>query len=507
MNPLQEPTVSDLIATVLSCYRAPALHNEALRGDAPVPADIALLFRLAGGGDPSELGLQGASELDQETLQKAARFYIEQTLFRRDADHYRLLGLNPGAEDAQIKEHHRLLMRLFHPDRSPETDDWKDNYVNRINHAYNALRDDHTRSRYDADLAAGRVGIAIDRVSHLSPVVTGYRHGRGGAYPQPPKRSSRRIPMYVMSVIALLALLFVGSVYIENRPVPKTSSLQLADTVQSDAGSLVKSHTASASARRDEIPMSPELEAKLDDLLAMDQAARASRERYAKSEAVSPASRVRSRNTETSVRTAEKPPGNTTVPRSSEPAVASVLPVQVTAPAVIPAPQAVSAANVPNSLRMTDGLKPGASASEPAASQPSPVPRSRQDEMTAVGIQAYELDKLLFRYVLFYERGDITGFMSLFEEGARANPGGKAKIRQEYERFFKNSQLRNLDFGPANWKVGADSSTAKIPYRVTIRSKGDSENKVFSGVLFFEATKRGNDLLISALFDSSGDMT
>lgn len=509
MNPVQDHAVPDLIATVLACYRTPALHGEILRGDHPVPADIAVLFRLAGGGDSSDLGLQGFNERDLESLADAARFYIEQTLFRRDADHYRLLGLNPGAEDTQIKEHHRLLMRLFHPDRTPGTDDWKDSYVNRINHAYNALRDEATRRQYDADMASGRIGMARDQGNSRSHVVPGYRGDRREAYPPVPKRTSRRIPIYVMSAVALLALLFVGSVYIQNRPTQK-HGMQLVEAAPSADHGSAKQQSTPGAARNEDVRMSPELEARLDDLLAMDQVAKARNEAYAKSAASSRDSHVRSKFSEADIKVADKT--STKAPASAlivPVPVAPAPPVQSLAPAVMPAPQPATSASTAASLRMTDGLKPGTQQVDPATTQAHPLPQAmlRQPEIAAVGIQAHELEKLLFRYVMYYERGDITGFMALFEEGARANAGGKAKIRQEYERFFKNSQMRNLDFGPANWKSGADISTAKIPYRVTIRSQGDSEAKVFSGVLFFEATKRGNDLLISALFDSSGDLS
>jgi DnaJ-class molecular chaperone len=56
----------------------------------------------------------------------------------------------------QVKEHHRLLMRVFHPDRENRADDWKDAFATRINLAYTTLRDADERRRYDASLQQAR---------------------------------------------------------------------------------------------------------------------------------------------------------------------------------------------------------------------------------------------------------------------------------------------------------------------------------------------------------------
>jgi curved DNA-binding protein CbpA len=511
MNPLQDRAASDLIATVLACHRAPAMHGEILRGDRPVPSEMNVLFRLAGGSDFSELGLQGFAERDLENLQEACRFYIEQTLFRRDADHYRLLGLNPGADEPQIKEHHRLLMRLFHPDRLPESNDWKDNYVNRINHAYNVLRDESSRQRYDMERETEPMTTDPAQAGKRSPVIAGYRSGRNEAYPSASNRKSQRVPIYVMSGVALSAILFVGSVYLDNRP-RQINDMQVAGAVQSSDGDTGNSRAARLAGNRDDIQISPELEARLDDLIAMDKIALAGLSpRKAHPEKDGNIEKMRGNSSGVAGNSVgsmpKKPQVSASAPvvtstSKSTSALVSLAPEPPTTPSAMPASN-------PASLKMASAMKPAPSMVDAPVSLPMP---SAQAAPPAPSVQAdadmriRELEKLLFRYVLYYERGDITAFLALFDDGARANAGGKPRIRQEYERFFKNTQIRNLDFGQAHWKTGDDSASAKIPYRAILRAKGDSENKVYSGVLFVEATSRGGDYLISALFDSSGDM-
>jgi hypothetical protein len=51
-------------------------------------------------------------------LVDAARFYLQQMLFRSDADSYRVLGLDPAAPRDVARDHMRWLMQWLHPDRN-----------------------------------------------------------------------------------------------------------------------------------------------------------------------------------------------------------------------------------------------------------------------------------------------------------------------------------------------------------------------------------------------------
>ena len=64
---------------------------------------------------------------------------------RRRRDHYDVLGVDKGADEAEIKRAYRELARKFHPDLNPEGAET----FKRINEAYAVLSDPRERSRYD----------------------------------------------------------------------------------------------------------------------------------------------------------------------------------------------------------------------------------------------------------------------------------------------------------------------------------------------------------------------
>jgi len=138
-----------IVELALAFHRAPTQHADLLHGRAPLPPGVDTLLKLAGGSEPDP---DCAALAHPDELRAAALFFIEQVLFRHDANHYRVLGLEPGASPEQVKEHHRLLMRVFHPDRENRADDWKDAFATHINLAYTSLRDPEARRRYDATL-------------------------------------------------------------------------------------------------------------------------------------------------------------------------------------------------------------------------------------------------------------------------------------------------------------------------------------------------------------------
>ncbi len=91
------------------------------------------------------------------------------------ADHYRVLGLSRRCSAESIKQHHGLLVRMFHPDRSPETDERRVSLTARINAAYQVLRDPEARRRYDRQLgpvlSPSSGGKVLDWLGAGTPVV------------------------------------------------------------------------------------------------------------------------------------------------------------------------------------------------------------------------------------------------------------------------------------------------------------------------------------------------
>jgi curved DNA-binding protein len=68
-------------------------------------------------------------------------------------DYYKVLGVEPGAGEAEIKQAYRRLARKFHPDVSKEKG--AEERFKGINEAYEVLRDKEKRVEYDALRAGG----------------------------------------------------------------------------------------------------------------------------------------------------------------------------------------------------------------------------------------------------------------------------------------------------------------------------------------------------------------
>ncbi len=67
-----------------------------------------------------------------------------------DSNHYETLKVSPNANQAEIKQAYRRLVKLFHPDSNQQTADHEQ--IIRINAAYEVLGDAQSRLNYDQKL-------------------------------------------------------------------------------------------------------------------------------------------------------------------------------------------------------------------------------------------------------------------------------------------------------------------------------------------------------------------
>ena len=148
---------TDAVDLALACYRAPLEYKARLAASSPLPDGMNRLLKLV--HHPEDLS--DRTGVRPEELRKAARFLIQQLCFARGASHYRVLGLDPGASREQIKEHYRLLMRLFHPDRNPGRDTWTDHFASHVNEAWKVLSKPDARADYDDRLRRSRALIPV----------------------------------------------------------------------------------------------------------------------------------------------------------------------------------------------------------------------------------------------------------------------------------------------------------------------------------------------------------
>ena len=140
----------EALDVALGLLRAPALRST-LR-DRPLPAGMGELLAVASGSHGRVRDAAARTGLGQGELLEAARFFVQQVLLAEGADAYRVLGVERHALHADIRDHHRHLLRWLHPDRS-EGAQWESAFATRVNQAWNHVRTQTARTGYDASLS------------------------------------------------------------------------------------------------------------------------------------------------------------------------------------------------------------------------------------------------------------------------------------------------------------------------------------------------------------------
>lgn len=108
------------IEMALDLARMPALVRSSV--SVALPPHIIEIMRIAAASPKACQEAVAATGEPAEALIDAARFYLQQVLFRPDAHCYRVLGLPPGASRTLARSHMRLLLQWLHPDRNSNLD-------------------------------------------------------------------------------------------------------------------------------------------------------------------------------------------------------------------------------------------------------------------------------------------------------------------------------------------------------------------------------------------------
>ena len=145
----------EALELALGLLRAPALRSALRRR--PLPGGIGEVLAIASESSEATRAASARTGRPASDLVEASRFYIQQVLLADEADAYRSLGASPEADHAVLRDHHRLLLRWLHPDRSGEGAQWDSALSTRVNQAWNLLRTPGARARYDAERSAAGV--------------------------------------------------------------------------------------------------------------------------------------------------------------------------------------------------------------------------------------------------------------------------------------------------------------------------------------------------------------
>jgi hypothetical protein len=117
-----------VIEVALDLARMPALARSSVLP--PLPPNIIELMRIAAASPEACQAAAARTGQPRHVLIEAARFYLQQVLFRPDADCYRILGIRPAAPRETARNHMRWLLEWLHPDRNNNA--WDAVYAERV---------------------------------------------------------------------------------------------------------------------------------------------------------------------------------------------------------------------------------------------------------------------------------------------------------------------------------------------------------------------------------------
>ena len=148
------PDWSSLLPALLDFERSPGRYAVVLREPRPLFEHTLTLLQLAAGRSVDGLADLAQDPAQTDELKRAARFFVRTVLLRPGVDHYTLLGLAPGCEADELREHYRLMIRLTHPDFAAGSGEaWPADAATRINRANDVLSSPGQRADYNATLA------------------------------------------------------------------------------------------------------------------------------------------------------------------------------------------------------------------------------------------------------------------------------------------------------------------------------------------------------------------
>jgi len=495
MNPDPAAAGTDGIALALAFARAPSGFPDLLHGRGRLPAGMTALLQVAAGTPVPHSASTPFDAVGGEP-QKAAQFFIEQVLLAHNATHYRMLGVAPAASAEEIKEHHRLLMRLFHPDRQTKPDERTNSLATRINQAYNVLRSPDQRAAYDQSLKDKReVKAVVPRYrSRAQPV-----DDRSLLMRMPPL-VARHLPQFALGSVALAAALGVMLVYLNRVPTDASGAgdSTLARAPQSDALRIMPPNLPPAVTRAMAEP-NPAEQAPPKAVPAVSDRPLAPRMMTAEN----------SLERESAVMPAALPQLAAAKPVADRPAPPTV---------VAPARRSESPSS-PAAIGATEGpaAAPTPTAAPPAAPEPAAMPAPTPS--TAVSVAAVaatappappqvrpeplrpdQLNRLLASLAEQYQQGDLEKLLELFDASARIERGDRRQIRAEYGELFRNSESRVLHIWDVAWSGDGKLARGEGSFQARVLRKGERAPQIYSGAVTIEVVHRNDKPLIVGLY-------
>jgi hypothetical protein len=106
----------EALQVALDMFRSPSLVRRVKTQ--PLPKNVLHVIRIAAGESLDVGDNEISSGWDEMEVRAAAVFFLQQVLFDKNADIYRVLGLTSDASFVEVKDHKRSLLKWLHPDRN-----------------------------------------------------------------------------------------------------------------------------------------------------------------------------------------------------------------------------------------------------------------------------------------------------------------------------------------------------------------------------------------------------
>jgi hypothetical protein len=430
-----------------------------------LPPGVLLLIRIVAGDETAIAEARLASAEPIEVLREASGFYLQQILFAADANSYRVLGVNPGEEDARIREHYRWLARWLHPDRNP--DEWEVVYADRVSNAWQNLRTPERRVRYDEALGDA----AMPTASPVAPVRVAPAMGtmpvrRLGEYEPPPTPINLRwLPPAILGLLGVAAL---GVVFLYILRVRDEAAVQVA---VAGATAAPEVRLAPVRLRPTRTPAtaaaSPPQVVEVPSPLVM-----ATDPERVSTSAAAPAAPTAAIDTAVPTRPIAAQPVMPAAPpprpiqEAPAPRAASrPEPTMLARRALTPSAAARPAREVPDAEPVAVSVAVAASGPVSEAAPAASVP-------TAPRIRQADANRLLGSFSRAFEQGDLQQMRELFAVDARGPQGGLREILRDYDRVFGDSSARSLVVRDVNWFEEGENVTIVAGYDASVTSRG-----------------------------------
>ena len=400
-------------------------------------------------------------KLDRLHLEAAALHLIELLSFSTTSDPYRLLGLSPMAKGEEVKTHYRMMMRLFHPDRTKVPSDKARDYAARINQALKSIQDPQPKKSI--------------RTSHVTPPHLDLRSSQNKKYyPDGPMKKAVRHWLLNYSLIffgvSIVLFLFAMFLWQKDHPVSHFEDRPVEGPIIKSDSTLNDIELEKSSQAQDEMP-ALELPAPED-------------------QPKKPASALA--ETKENSHPASLPPLKKTPPL--EKFVAAATPkVNLAVDANKIPPKTQPEATTPNEEKAYQAI--------PSPHQPEKI-KETEPPVTPKQFSSQHMRNLTYAFVDCYNQGKIDALMLLMSDDIRTDHAlNKAELRQAYEQIFNATQKREMTLRNLEFDAKKEGVQAKMLYQVNLYEAGSQRPKVVKGILELEGRFDHDSAKITSLLN------